>query len=61
MSQVKITINRDGTKKFEIEGVSGKACLHKYESLREALGTQISRELKPEFHHEARQENKVAA
>lgn len=56
MSQIKITLHKDGTQKVEVIGATGANCLELTRQLEKRLGLQVGeRELKPEFEQTERQ------
>ena len=48
---IKFIINQDGTVTEEVIGEQGGECLKLTESIEEALGTVVTRELKPEYYN----------
>ena len=48
---LKFIINQDGTVTEEVIGEQGGECLKLTESIEEALGTVVTRELKPEYYN----------
>tara|TARA_B100001250_G_scaffold252182_1_gene216855 strand:+ start:798 stop:1013 length:216 start_codon:yes stop_codon:yes gene_type:complete len=48
---LKFIINQDGTVTEEVIGEQGGECLKLTESIEEALGAVVTRELKPEYYN----------
>ncbi len=48
---LKFIISQDGTVTEEVVGEQGGECLKLTESIEEALGTVVTRELKPEYYN----------
>ena len=48
---LKFIISQDGTVTEEVIGEQGGECLKLTESIEEALGTVVTRELKPEYYN----------
>lgn len=53
MPVVKVTIDKNGTTKIDVEGYSGPDCTKLTQSLEDALGVVERKEFKPEYYDEA--------
>ena len=53
--QIVITIAPDGTSRVETQNMQGTSCRTASRFIEQALGRQVSEQLKPEFYHQSEQ------
>ncbi|MEB3284196.1 MAG: DUF2997 domain-containing protein [Candidatus Sericytochromatia bacterium] len=53
MEELKVIISPNGEVSFEVQGVTGDACLALTQRLEAGLGEVIERQLKPEYYQSA--------